>query len=165
MKKMKDNNPALTFIKCRLPGGKFYDNIAHDISQKRYFRLMNDIFKFAVGERIVLSFCPQTGVERLGIYSKGDTLYHFTPKKNIESIRRQGILSPKGTVFLTDDINHLYDTGFLGWKAGKFGIDVSEFTALKIDAAALRRRRKIYNVNNEHEFVTEKVEPEYIMFD
>lgn len=76
-----------------------------------------------------------------------------------------GIISNKNYVFLTDDVEYYINVnGYTEWKANTLKKD-TEFCVIRVDASALKKRHAIYSIDREHEFVTKKAEPEFLLFD
>ena len=168
-KKNKQVNKAkrfLAFVECRLPGGIFYEQIAADLAEKEPFgRLMVDIVSFLAGNRISHSLFPALSVKKTGEYTADGFLYHITPVESIEAIRQKGIVPNNRFVFLTDDADYYINvSGYPDWKA-KARRENTDFCVLKIHASSLRKQHKIFCIDREHEFVTETVEPEFIVFE
>ena len=155
-----------SFFNCRKPGGIFYNNIAEDIASHTGFsRLMYDVLIYILGRKISFFLFPKMNVEKKSVYTDGGFLYHLTPVENINKIKQKGIVSKRNYIFLTDNIEYFANNDdYLNWKATELKKD-TDFCVLKINAAALCKRRKIFYINRKHEFVTEKVEPEFIIFD
>ena len=162
---------AFSYIDCRKSGGKFYNNIKEDIaeikiikSKNTFARLAADILIYAAGEKIIHSIFPKSSFKIIGEFNNDIFLYHITPKKNLNRIKKNGLTSSKKFVFLTDNVEYLLNDNFLNWKATNLNQD-TDFCILKIDAKSLRMRHKIYLIDREHELITKKVEPEFILFE
>ena len=92
-------------------------------------------------------------------YTPEKALFHLTPVKNLKSIKKNGIVSDTGKVYLTYDIDFLYDYALQ--KTAELGRDV-KYCLLKVDAKRLCESQKIYykyiNV-----FYTDNIAPGYII--
>lgn len=97
-------------------------------------------------------------------YNLEKTLYHFTDIKNIENIKKYGIISDNEYVFLTDDVEFFMKSGYLEWKTFKEKRDI-EFCILPIDVKNLSKTHKVYKIDRSHEFVVKKIEPKYVLFE
>ena len=165
IKNKKKNIPtlALQFILCRIQGGKLYKNLVRDINDKAYRdRLPVDLLIFLTGERAAFFLFPKKSVEIIGEYTSGNTLYHLTPKSNLDSIKKRGLVS-RNYIFLTDSVEYLLNDNFFNWKATKLKKD-TDFCILKINSAELCKKHKLMLIKKEHEIITDKVEPEFIIF-
>lgn len=153
-------------VKYRMPDGVLFKNVASDISSNAKFnRLVYDTFAYFAGSRAANRLFLKMSVEKDGEYTAGGFLYHLTPVKSIEEIKQKGIVSNKNYVFLTDDIDYYINVnGYPDWKATTLR-ENTDFYVLKIDASALQKQRKIYCIKREHEYITKKVEPEFIIFE
>ena len=153
-------------IKYRLPGGVLFKNIASDILRKaRFSRLMYDVFVYFAGGKTANCLFSKMSVEKTGEYTEGGFLYHLIPVKSIDEIKQNGIVSNKNYVFLTDDIDYFTTVnGYPDWKATTLK-ENTDFYALKINVSSLKKLHKVYCIDREHEFVTDKIEPEFIIFE
>ncbi len=164
--KMNKTARMRSYFGNRMPGGKIYNMLAKDISAKSGSgRLMFDLFVYFAGSRLPTFLFPKMRIEKTGKYTAGGFLYHLTPAENIEEIRQNGLVSKRNYVFLTDDADCFVNgNNYLNWKATALKKN-TEFRVIKIDASALGKRRRIFCTDREHEFVTDKVEPGFILFD
>ena len=156
----------LSFMECRMPGGSYFEQIKSDISENEPFgRILFDLFTFIAGSKVSHHLFPAWSYKKNGEYTAGDFLYHLAPVKNIKEIKQKGIVSDRNCVFLTDDIDYFVSiNGYPDWKATTLK-ENTDFCVLKINASSLKERHKIFCIDREHEFVTEKVEPEFIVFE
>lgn len=145
------------FISCRIKGGKFYENIKKDLSRGcRREKLPSDLLMFLTGERFAFFVLPKQIIEILDEYTDNGFLYHITRKKSIDSIKEKGLISRRNYVYLTDDTDFIINDGFKK--------RCSDLVILRIDAASLRKKHKLYYTDRNHEIITDAVEPEYIDF-
>ena len=176
--------PILTAVNClklRLPGGKNFKNLrwARELNRaagsdesSEYLSCCRS--KMILGKSLANKLSPginervEAYVNNLKeydiTYKPSGYLYHFAVKDDLESIRREGLVSEKfekGEVFMTDDPVEL------GWfptfKVRKIKRD-AVICLLKIDAvgASSGHRMKYYKKN---EIVTDHIPPEYIEWD
>ena len=151
-------------IKRRLPGGIYYNQLSDSLSSKTPLgkRLYFILFYIAGGSFSTFLF-PKMKVEITGEYKNDGVLFHLAPVESLEKIRQTGLVSKRNYIYLTDDVDFFSkDDEYVNWKSAELKKN-TEFCVLKIDSSKLRQRHKIYSINKEHEFVTEKVEPEFII--
>lgn len=126
--------------------------------------LLKHITEYFFGSFIASSLFKTDEVLLLYEYNSEKALYHFTDIKNIENIKKHGITTDKEYVFLTDDVEFFIKSGYLEWKTFREKRDI-EFCILPIDVKNLSKTHDIYKINRSHEFVVEKIEPKYVLFE
>lgn len=126
--------------------------------------LLKHITEYFFGSFIARSLFKTDEILLLYEYNPEKTLYHFTDVKNIENIKKHGIITDKEYVFLTDDVEFFIKSGYLEWKTFKEKRDI-EFCILPIDVKNLSKTHNVYKIDRSHEFVVEKIEPKYVLFE
>lgn len=126
--------------------------------------LLEHITEYFFGSFIANSLFKTDEILLLYKYNSEKPLYHFTDIKNIENIKKHGIISDKGYVFLTDDVEFFKKSGYLEWKTFREKRDI-EFCILSIDMKNLSKTHTVYKINRIHEFVVKKIEPQYVLFE
>lgn len=153
-------------VKCRMPGGELFKILSADISRNAPCRrILFDVLNLIVGGKVSYRLFPKMNIEITGEYTADGYLYHITPAENIKAIKQKGIVSKRNHVFLTDDIDYMINAkDFPDWKATALG-ENTNLCVLKICVSSLKKRRKVFCIDREHEYVTKKVEPECVLFE
>ncbi|MBQ7646418.1 MAG: hypothetical protein IJS94_04030 [Clostridia bacterium] len=97
--------------------------------------------------------------DRMVEYTPYGFLYHITPVENISSIKRNGLVSEEGKVYLSGDVD--YFRWFAYQKANELKRDV-KFCILKIDAVSLSKAQKLY-YRYYNVYYSGNIDPKYIV--
>lgn len=128
----------------------------------------SSVSRYALCKNLLRYTIGFAAAERLLPYSPhveytGERLYHLADVRSLDAIRRSGLLPQDGWVYLTDEVSAIAPF-YAKWKAYQLGTDL-RLAVITVDAAKLAGRHKIYYARFIHEFITERVEPEYLLFD
>ncbi len=90
-----------------------------------------------------------------------DTLYHFLPVEDLDSVMTHGLKSQSGLIYLTDSVQYIIDEGYLQYKTNIRSKN-TEFYILEINAAHLKNAVPIYTSHTEHEYIVKSVDKKFI---
>lgn len=87
-------------------------------------------------------------------------LYHLIPEEDFVKAMREGLHCESGRVFLTDNVAS--QKGYMVWKTRNVRKMTTVFRVVAIDPARLCMKRELYEYCP-HEYVVERVEPEFLI--
>ena len=133
---------------------------------------LHAVIRYITGEHILRMLRRKADADKAGPsvyippfpvsrYEKEGALYHFLPIEQLPNVRRNGLRSPDGHVFLTDDPAFLIRAGYPKWKAVRLKRDIT-YCILEIDTLRLRSSRSVWQLDRAHEQWTDFVPPECI---
>ena len=119
------------------------------------------LLRMAMGDRLLKSVVPDRAVVVTGVYTARGRMYHFAPVGKKKQILSVGLRPRQRYVFLTDD-PHAVGQLYVPWKKNaQLGKETS-YTLLEIDTKRLMKAQKIFRTDREHEYVTGKIDAQYI---
>ena len=121
------------------------------------YLLKTSLLRYVIGYAATERICPFSP----RFEYRGKLLYHLADVRNLDSIRENGLLPNNGWVYLTDNVD-LMLAAYAVSKARQLGRDVC-FCVIPVDAELLAKRHRIFYARLVHEYVTECVEPEYLL--
>ena len=171
-------------VTSRLPGGRYPCGIMEAVRLDRKIKTKESrtavryfVLNYMLGSTLFDRMFPEhkkindrffIDLHSLKIpYTSGRYLYHYVPEEWLESVKDNGIIASdrsddrNGLVFLSYAPEFL--TKYLKWKVEEKKKD-TVFVLLKIDSKRLSERHKLYYYR-EFEVVTDRVEPEYIVWE
>lgn len=122
------------------------------------------VLRMMLGDRLMNAVLSDRAVVATGTYRAGESetgvLYHFAPSHCVEKILSDGLVPKHRYVFLTDAPQEL-EQPFLHWKTDQLH-ETTAFTLLRVDARRLSQRQAVFCTDREHEFITGKIDAEWI---
>ncbi len=155
-------------IKLRKRGGVYYcaleksfKNFIKSGNGNNFYFLTKNVIQYFFGARKGERYFSKHIGNELSKADPPDKLYHFLPIEYLEAVRTQGLKTPIGLIYLTDNVQHIIDDGYLQYKANMRGKD-TEFCILEINAAQLKNEAIIYFSHREHEYIVKSVDKKFI---
>ena len=161
------------YFSVRAKGGAYRENLRrafHGFRRKPTgFRLRIcgvHLLRLLLGDRLMNAVLSDRATVVTGEYGNEDTdlrggvLYHFAPMDCVDRILSGGLLPRRKYVYLTDSPEYTGQT-FLPWKTEQL-CATTTYTLLAVEVRRLREKQKIFRTDRDHEFVTGKIDAQYI---